>query len=251
MSASRPRDHSGARLAAAGFDRRRVSHGKWVYTDFVPDPIRTRDLPPPCRPPDDGCARQRRPLGRGDPAAVWDLLVPHELAIVIPTLGRPQQLARALGHLERQSGQLGRFEVVVVHGERGCGSGDRARSVGGPLRLRRLTSSDTSASAQRNAGWRSVSAPLVLFLDDDVLASPDLVAAHLRAHARRPESEVGVLGLVRWAPKPRPTAFMQWLEQGIQFDFRGLQPGADAAWWRFYTANASVKRRPARAGRRL
>lgn len=24
-------------LAATGFDRRRVSHGKWVYTDFVPD----------------------------------------------------------------------------------------------------------------------------------------------------------------------------------------------------------------------
>jgi predicted SAM-dependent methyltransferase len=26
------------RLAAAGFERRRVSHGKWIYADFVPDP---------------------------------------------------------------------------------------------------------------------------------------------------------------------------------------------------------------------
>lgn len=167
--------------------------------------------------------------------------MPQELAIVIPTLGRPQQLARALAHLQHQSSPLGRFEVVVVHGEQ---DGEAVTSAIGrqPFAVRRLTSSDTSASAQRNVGWRSVSAPLVLFLDDDVLASPNLVAAHLRTHVRRPESEVGVLGLVRWAPKPRPTAFMRWLEQGIQFDFRGLQPGDDAAWWRFYTANASVKR---------
>lgn len=167
--------------------------------------------------------------------------MPHELAIVIPTLGRPQQLARALGHLERQSGELGRFEVVVVHGDQDAEAVLRAMGRRA-FKARRLTSSDTSASAQRNTGWRSVSAPLVLFLDDDVLASPALVGSHLQAHARRPEAEVGVLGLVRWAPKPRPTAFMRWLEQGIQFDFRGLEPGADAAWWRFYTANASVKR---------
>jgi GT2 family glycosyltransferase len=35
---------------------------------------------------------------------------------------------------------------------------------------------------------------------------------------------------------------MRWLEQGIQFDFRDLGAGQDAGWWRFYTANASVKR---------
>jgi hypothetical protein len=81
-----------------------------------------------------------------------------------------------------------------------------------------------------------------LFLDDDVLALPGLVAAHLAAHDREPAADVGVLGHVRWARRPRPTAFMRWLDDGIQFDFRGLAPGADAGWWRFYTANASVKR---------
>lgn len=167
--------------------------------------------------------------------------MPAQIGIVIPTLGRAGLLTRALGHLEAQRGQGRSFEVVIVHGEAETQAVDAAigrRSYS----VQRLSSPDTSASAQRNAGWRAVSAPLVLFLDDDVLASRGLVDAHLRVHARRPRVEVGVLGLVRWAPWPRPTTFMRWLDQGIQFDFRGLRPGADAAWWRFYTANASLKR---------
>jgi GT2 family glycosyltransferase len=167
--------------------------------------------------------------------------VAYELGIVIPTLGDARLLAPALARLEHQRDQLRRFEVVVVHGAAATQAVEAA--IGRrPYQVRRVVSSITSASAQRNAGWRTVSARLVLFIDDDVLALPGLVSAHLATHAHHPEPEVGVLGLVRWARRPRPSAFMRWLEQGIQFDFRGLEPGADAAWWRFYTANASVKR---------
>ena len=97
------------------------------------------------------------------------------------------------------------------------------------------------ASAARNTGWRAAAAPLVLFLDDDVLPEPQLVAEHLGRHARHPEREVGVLGLVRWADELRVTPFMRWLERGIHFDFGGIE-GEEAGWGRFYTANVSVKR---------
>jgi GT2 family glycosyltransferase len=69
-----------------------------------------------------------------------------------------------------------------------------------------------------------------------------LVEEHLAWHDRHPEAEVGVLGLVRWADEVRVTPFMRWLEHGIQFDYPRIEPGTDAGWGRFYTANASVKR---------
>lgn len=162
-----------------------------------------------------------------------------ELGIVIPTVDRPEVLRRALGHLAHQRGGASEFEVVVVHPE---DAGAPAIELAPPYPIRVLSSTAADASSQRNVGWRALCTPLVLFLGDDILASPELVAAHLEAHRRHPEAEVGVLGHVRWARRPRPTPFMRWLEHGIQFDFRGLRGGEDLMWWRFYTANASVKR---------
>jgi hypothetical protein len=81
----------------------------------------------------------------------------------------------------------------------------------------------------------------VLFLDSDVLAEPRLVREHLEWHRREPEPEVAVLGRLRWADELRVTAFMRWIERGVQFDFDAIA-GTDAGWGRFYTANASVKR---------
>lgn len=170
-----------------------------------------------------------------------------DLAIVVPTLGRPHLLARVLDRLDRQTTHA--FEVVVVAdaAETALPALDAA-AAHRPYPVRRLQAARRGASAARNLGWRSTAAPLVLFLDDDVLPEPGLVAAHRAWHARHPGEEVGVLGHVRWADELRVTPFMRWLEHGVQFDFPGIV-GTDAGWGRFYTANASVKRAlVARAG---
>ena len=163
-----------------------------------------------------------------------------DLAIVIPTLDRPALLARALERLEGQRGAAaGRFEVVVAIDAANSGSvtvGTR------PYPILTVEAERAGASAARNAGWRATHAPLVLFLGDDVLATRGLVSAHLEAHELHPAAEVGVLGYVRWPRWPPPSAFMRWLDQGIQFDYSPLSPGAPAPWWHFYTVNASVKR---------
>jgi len=111
-----------------------------------------------------------------------------------------------------------------------------------PYPVARVVRDRPGVSAARNAGWRAATARLVLFLGDDVLPTRGLISAHLEAHAREPELEAGILGHVRWARWPPPTAFMRWLDEGIQFDYRRLTAGAEAPWWHFYTANASVKR---------
>ncbi len=97
------------------------------------------------------------------------------------------------------------------------------------------------ASAHRNVGWQAATAPLVLFLDDDIIPTPRLVAEHVAWHDASSVPEVGVLGLVRWSPEVRVTPFMRWLDMGIQFDYARIQ-GADAGWEHLYTCNVSVHR---------
>jgi GT2 family glycosyltransferase len=164
-----------------------------------------------------------------------------DLAVVIPTLDRPRLLARALRHLDRQRGAgVGHFEVVIALDAASSGP---APDIGEhPYPVVCVQSARRGASAARNAGWRATDAPVVLFLGDDAFATRGLVSAHLDEHGRHPAAEVGVLGHVRWPRWPPPTAFMRWLEEGIQFDYSPLEPGGEAPWWHFYTVNASAKR---------
>ena len=97
------------------------------------------------------------------------------------------------------------------------------------------------AAAARNHGLVAARAPLVLFLDNDVLPERELVEEHLAWHRRYPEPAVGVLGRVRWADELTVTPFMRWLDRGIQFDFKAIN-GIEAGWGRLYTANVSLKR---------
>jgi GT2 family glycosyltransferase len=152
------------------------------------------------------------------------------LTIVIPTRGRSQTLGEVLAALERQRPALTDVEVLVV-----------ADALAPPGRRPILRAHRPGASAARNAGWRAARSPLILFLDDDIVPTPRLVAEHLAWHERHPSPEIGVLGAVRWSPRVRVSPFMRWLEQGVQFDY-GAISGVEAGWQRFYSCNVSLKR---------
>jgi GT2 family glycosyltransferase len=163
------------------------------------------------------------------------------VSIVIPTLGRATSIHEVIAGLERQTPRT-ELEVLVITDADGAGEevgklDQGARSF--PLTL--LTVEREGVSAKRNRGWRAANAPLILFLDDDIVPSRRLVAEHIEWHRRHPEPEVGVLGAVRWSRRVKVTPFMRWLEMGIQFDYRNIE-GPEAGWGRFYTCNASVKR---------
>jgi GT2 family glycosyltransferase len=168
--------------------------------------------------------------------------VTPELSIVVPTVGRGDTLTRALERIGQQNTARAAFEIVIVvdpQEEDSKALRDAAIRVYPDARI--LAAGRAGASAARNRGWQAAKGTVVLFMDDDVLADPDLVSEHLRWHGRHPEAEVGVLGSVRWAKELHVTPFMRWLERGIQFDYARID-GIEAGWGRFYTANVSVKR---------
>lgn len=160
------------------------------------------------------------------------------LSVVIPTLGRQPVLARALARLAAQE-DAPPFEVIVV-ADAAEKDLDAVRAVAGDARV--LQAEAPGVSAARNAGWRAAQAPVIVFLGDDILAEPGLLAAHAAAHDREPLSEVAAQGDVRWADKLPRTPFMDFVDEGRwQFDFPSVE-GEDAGWGRFYACNLSIKR---------
>lgn len=167
-----------------------------------------------------------------------------DLTVVIPTMGRWEILDRTLEGLARQD--TDGFEVVVVSDGAGPMPAPRA---GDGLSLRVVEEEGAGPGAARNRGVAESSRELILFLGDDMVPDPGVVAAHLAAHDRHPEIEAAVLGKVQWHADVAGLRLNRWLERsGTQFDYAGIereaagQPDYDPGFGRFYSCNMSLKR---------
>lgn len=163
------------------------------------------------------------------------------ISVVVPTLGSHETLRRVLVGLAGQTVDA-QFELIVV-ADKAEEDPDALRRLADeqpyPARMKQATRA--GASANRNLGAHESRAPLILFIDNDTIPRPDLLAHHLAWQAEHPETEIGVLGLVEWSSEVRVTTFMRWLDTGLQFDYANMSAG-DVGWGRFYTCNVSLKR---------
>jgi GT2 family glycosyltransferase len=163
------------------------------------------------------------------------------LTVVVPTHDRRPILALTLDALARQS--RSDFSIVVVDD----GSSDDTwpwleRRAAGATNLSILRQANGGQGAARNRALREVDADLVLFLGDDILPAPELVAEHLRAHAAspRPCAVVGFIDWCRARMRVTPALEMANLE-GHQFGFARMTPG-EVSYRCFYTSNLSIRR---------
>ncbi|GHC67799.1 glycosyltransferase family 2 protein [Streptomyces cinnamoneus] len=134
---------------------------------------------------------------------------PLDYAVVIPTVGRPC-LADCLRALAAAAGPAPR-EVVVVDDRPGPRHTRAPLPLGalGELRTRAraVSTGGRGPAAARNAGWRAVGAPWVVFLDDDVRVGP-VWRAELTAELAWAAPDVGGVQGVIEVPLPagrRPT----------------------------------------------
>lgn len=168
--------------------------------------------------------------------------VEPQISVVIGSLGNYGGLARVLDGFELQDLPRSAFEVVVVADANDPEPKSVDHAIGRrPYEVRRITGRIPGLSANRNAGWREARAPIVLFTDNDTLPCRSFLSEHLSWHRAHPDREVAVCGSIVWARELKQTAFMQWLDEGVQFNMAGIE-GINAGWGHLYGANSSVKR---------
>ena len=167
------------------------------------------------------------------------------MSVIIPTRNRHGTLSRCLECLTAQDCPLESFEVVVVDD----GSSDetwawlQTYASGSPFPVRPFRQPPRGPAAARNRGLEAAQGELVVFLGDDIYASPGLLSRHLAWHAAWPDEWTAVLGQIQWAPDLRVSSLMRWLEtSGAQWRFQGLEAGNSLTYHWFITANLSLKR---------
>lgn len=136
------------------------------------------------------------------------------VSVVIPTYNRAPLLERLLRALAAQA-DVAAFEVIVADD----GSTDATREVVGRSTetygqtLRWVEAEqNTGPAGARNRGWRAASAPLVAFIDDDVVPEPRWLASLVEGLA---ESDIA-WGRLTMPPEQRELIgpFSHWGEGG-------------------------------------
>jgi glycosyltransferase involved in cell wall biosynthesis len=148
------------------------------------------------------------------------------LSIVIPTHERADILARCLHHLSTQTIAKD-LEVIVVsdgHDPKTADlfSEETRNKKQETNNVQFLEVPKSQQGVARNRGLALATAPIVLFIGDDIFLEQHACEVHLKTHQQpatsKPES--AVLGFTTWDPALGITPVMRWLEKsGWQFGY--------------------------------
>jgi len=172
------------------------------------------------------------------------------LSVLIPTHGRPALLDRCLESLAGQDFEG--FDVEVIIGVDGDDTGEgasAARWSSSNIPMRALSAPHAGPAATRNRIVAQAKGETLLFLNDDVVAAPGLLAVH--AGAQREMTAQGriamLLGSAPWAIE-QPDRVIDRLtrETSIIFFYdqmtgeRAADPDHDWGWRHAWTLNLSL-----------
>jgi glycosyltransferase involved in cell wall biosynthesis len=165
-----------------------------------------------------------------------------ELTVVIPTYNRSTVLKRCLDALTGQTLSADLYEIIVADD----GSSDDTRKMveryaaDFPARVSYLWQCNAGQSAARNLAITEARGRLLLFINDDTIATPTMLAEHLQTHQLYPDESVAVLGRVTISPQVPCSMFAKIHLDALYALWRGKR---ELDWRAFYTCNVSVKKR--------
>lgn len=148
-----------------------------------------------------------------------------KLSVVIPTFNRRQILERTLAALSAQDFPPDDYEIIVVVDGSTDGTAELLRDWKSKCAFRTFNAPHRGVSAARNMGIRAAVGELVLLLDDDLIAAPDLIRQHCAAHSTLEPCVVH--GPIYIAPGSSPTLFGHIRECFFEDHYRHLSPALD------------------------
>lgn len=170
-----------------------------------------------------------------------------QLSVIIPTYNRCEILRDCLNALALQNLHGSLFEVIVGDD----GSSDNTQDVlrwaeySMPYKLIWFTQENAGPNRVRNKAIRLAKSPIVVFFNDDTIATPELLALHMDFHNDHPQEHTAFLGKVTIDPKLpySPFASLHLDSSFAQWDeLIGPVGYAVLDWRAFYTCNLSVKK---------
>ena len=162
-----------------------------------------------------------------------------EISVVVPTYNRLDTLREVVPTLLAQDLAPDRFEVLICDSMSTDGTEEYLAGIAAEHpNIRHLPGPYNGRAMARNAGIHEAHGAVVLFNDSDILTSPDLLAQHLRHHAR--DEKVAVVG---WEVQVKD--LIDYAHKRDNVEERGhLHPPTrkTLSWLYFLTGNASVRR---------
>ena len=167
------------------------------------------------------------------------------ISVIIPTRNRLDALKRCLAALDAQTLPRDQWEVIVVNDGSTDGTAEYLASGATAGTWRHTTLSQGGPARARNAGIRDASGGVLVFIGDDIYATPAFLERHLAAHDSVHGGASAVLGRTDWANTLHVTPLMRYEGLG-QFDYHEIEAGgvdaSDLPFRFFYTSNVSVSR---------
>ncbi len=160
-----------------------------------------------------------------------------EASVCIATFRRPGGLARLLGSLALQQGDVPDFEVLVVDNDAAASAAQVCEDFQETLRLRYVVEPVRGIALARNRAVASSDGRFLAFIDDDNEAAPNWLASlHRVAEAQEADAVFGPI-VFRFAEEPPA-----WIRQCGFFEYPEIATGAPVPWYWTRTSNAYVRR---------
>jgi glycosyltransferase involved in cell wall biosynthesis len=135
------------------------------------------------------------------------------ISVIIPTYQRRDVVVETVSALGRCTA-AGPFEVIVAVDGSTDGTADALAALDLECTLIVIEQANQGAAAARNTGARRASGELLLFIDDDMIADPQLLAAHVRRQAREPGVVLGHIPVHPSSPRTVISeALSRWVSQ--------------------------------------
>lgn len=178
-------------------------------------------------------------VGSGDDAATD---VPA-VSVIVPTYNRRNQLHRTLLGLAAQQLPDHRFETIVISDGSTDGTNEYLRGGATPLPVVALDQENAGPAAARNRGIQAARAELIVFVDDDIVPAPGLIAGHLSAHESQGDDLISI-GPMLTPLDVELSPWVSWEQRMLEKQYDLIRSGTfEVSARQFYTANAAVRRR--------
>jgi glycosyltransferase involved in cell wall biosynthesis/peptidoglycan/xylan/chitin deacetylase (PgdA/CDA1 family) len=163
-----------------------------------------------------------------------------KVTVVVPTFNRRASLERCLSSLAVQNFPATEYEIVVVAD--GCtdDTEEFLRSFRPPCAFRWFAQSNQGAPVAQNFGIEKALGKIVLFLDDDCICDPEVIATHCEIHDSY--ARVVAIGAILLHPDSTPGALRYLVQKLEQREFARLSSEGAKMSDMMLCANSSVDR---------